>query len=435
MLSFRLRRNRLSRVAGALDMRVLISAFACLPDRGSEPGVGWEWPKALAQISDHDVTVVTQIANRAAIEEYLSHHSMPRITFHYIPFDNRLRQSGTIAHYLFYYLWQCMLLINLLKTGQWRHYDLLHHLTYGGIRTWTLLWVLPRPLIVGPVGGGETAPVRLSRKLGKHSAMRERIRTILNLLNRFDPVLIAMQLNANRLLAKTPASARMFIFGQSKTAVSVEIGAPRAPVAQPEKTQGAPFRVLFAARLIYWKGADFVVDAMKLLDGDDVPMELVIVGGGERELSLAEKIAGFRHIKATLTGKIPQHALFNAYRQADLFVFPSLHDSSGNVVLEAMTFGLPVICFDLGGPPIIAGDAAIAVNVDDADHEEACRRLAAAIRGLRDDPGHRARLAQAALRRAETLSWEHAVRAGYGPWLRTDMVPSNPEHSAEAMQP
>jgi glycosyltransferase involved in cell wall biosynthesis len=42
--------------------------------------------------------------------------------------------------------------------------------------------------------------------------------------------------------------------------------------------------------------------------------------------------------------------LFDLYRSNDLLVFPSLHDSGGNVVIEAMSFGLPVICLDIGGP-------------------------------------------------------------------------------------
>ena len=47
---------------------------------------------------------------------------------------------------------------------------------------------------------------------------------------------------------------------------------------------------------------------------------------------------------------LPQEKLFEQYQTHDLFVYPSLHDSSGNAVLEALSFGLPVVCLDLGGP-------------------------------------------------------------------------------------
>ena len=44
------------------------------------------------------------------------------------------------------------------------------------------------------------------------------------------------------------------------------------------------------------------------------------------------------------------------YRSADIFVFPSLRDSGGLVVLEAMAHGLPVVCADLGGPGLIVDE-------------------------------------------------------------------------------
>ena len=49
-------------------MRVLLSAFACAPNRGSEPGVGWNWALALAK--NNDVTVLTREENRREIEAY-----------------------------------------------------------------------------------------------------------------------------------------------------------------------------------------------------------------------------------------------------------------------------------------------------------------------------------------------------------------------------
>ena len=47
---------------------------------------------------------------------------------------------------------------------------------------------------------------------------------------------------------------------------------------------------------------------------------------------------------------LPQNKLFELYESHDLLLFPSLHDSSGGVVLEALCHGMPVVCLDLGGP-------------------------------------------------------------------------------------
>lgn len=395
-------------------MHILVAAFACEPGRGSEPGVGWEWVNALSETTDHQITVITQAANRSSIEAWLAKRPLLGVSFVYVELRNRLRRFGTPGHYVFYYVWQMKALAVLFMTGRWKAFDLVHHLTYGGIRAGSLLFFLPCRFMFGPVGGGETAPSRLVEPLGKSYVRLERLRKITSLFARVEPVLALMQLRATRVLAKTQQTADCLVFARKKVQVALEIGVPRVPVQPDPQPAGRPFRILFAARLIYWKGCDFLVDAARLLDQDGVATELVIVGDGERADAIRGKIAALETIQPRMTGRIPQSELFRHYAEADCFVLPSLHDSSGNVVLEAMTFGLPVVCFDLGGPPLIVGDAGLSVKVDDADYEEACQRLAQAIRTLRDDPHLREELSNSAIRRATQLTWQHAVKTGYG---------------------
>ena len=64
-------------------LHILLSAYACEPDRGSEPGVGWNWVRHLAR--DHDVWVITRSNNRGVIEAVLAHN--PLRNAHFIYFD------------------------------------------------------------------------------------------------------------------------------------------------------------------------------------------------------------------------------------------------------------------------------------------------------------------------------------------------------------
>ena len=52
----------------------------------------------------------------------------------------------------------------------------------------------------------------------------------------------------------------------------------------------------------------------------------------------------------TWSSWVPHARIADLYRAQDALLFPSLHDSSGNAVLKALAEGLPVVCFDLGGP-------------------------------------------------------------------------------------
>ena len=401
---------------------ILLSVFTCAPGRGSETGVAWNWVLALAR-RGVALTVVTQERNRAAIEEWRAHDGdgfTSHVRFIYVSLlgDGRI-PFGTAGHYLYYYVWQVVALFSLLRSGAWRPATVIHHLVYGGINTGSLLFLLPRPFLFGPMGGGEAAPLRFIRRFGTKLTFLEAVRLGLILLARFNPVLLGMQWRARRVLAKTPESACCFIAARKRTHVSIEIGSPvmnTAPLPRAS-TNEAPCRIMFAGRLIYWKGAEILADALLRLDQPGAGLEVTVIGTGARASLVGAAFAQLRHIPTHLPGAVPQGALFNAYREADLFVFPSLHDSSGNVVLEAMTFGLPVICLGLGGPPLLVGDAGVVVPARDLTYAEMVDALAAAIRRLADDPLERARLATAASARARTITWDAAVNSAYGPLL------------------
>src|SRR5579872_5344670 len=89
-------------------LRVLMSAYACEPNKGSEPEVGWQWALQMARF--HDVTVLTRSNNREAIERELEllreKQPLPTFVFHdESPFLLELKRSFS-ALKLYYILWQ-----------------------------------------------------------------------------------------------------------------------------------------------------------------------------------------------------------------------------------------------------------------------------------------------------------------------------------------
>jgi glycosyltransferase involved in cell wall biosynthesis len=101
--------------------------------------------------------------------------------------------------------------------------------------------------------------------------------------------------------------------------------------------------------------------------------------------------------------------VMEAYTRHDAFLFPSLHDSSGNAVLEALSCGLPVVCLDVGGPAVLV-DAACGFRVPPGTPERAVRGLADALATLATDPALADAMGRAAERHAqEQFSWQHQV--------------------------
>ncbi len=111
-----------------------------------------------------------------------------------------------------------------------------------------------------------------------------------------------------------------------------------------------------SARIVRTKGLRDVIRALGLTRDLDVTLDVVGDGNdrAECEALAADLDVGSR---VTFHGKVPRDAVDGFYERADVFVFPSYREPGGNVSLEAMAYGLPLIVCRRGGP---------GANVDDS---------------------------------------------------------------------
>jgi glycosyltransferase involved in cell wall biosynthesis len=104
-------------------------------------------------------------------------------------------------------------------------------------------------------------------------------------------------------------------------------------------------------------------------------------------------------------GSVPHDEVLALFQTHDVFLFPSLHDSGGIAVLEAMYLGLPVVCLDLGGPAVSVGDAGIRVPCEDA--QQIVDGLAEGVRRLMSDEALRKDIVtRARARVVELYDWD-----------------------------
>ncbi len=133
----------------------------------------------------------------------------------------------------------------------------------------------------------------------------------------------------------------------------------------------------------------------------------LVIGGkrDERRQDLYTLVSEFgMEGRILFTDFVPETEIFELYRQAELFVFPSLYEGFGLPPLEAMACGVPVICSNAASLPEVVGDAAIQVNASDVNE------LADAIRTVLTNTDLREELKLKGQRRALQFSWEHAAR-------------------------
>jgi glycosyltransferase involved in cell wall biosynthesis len=410
----------LATTRGAPRYRILLSAFACSPLWGSEPGVGWRWALELAR--RHDVTVVTHACYREQIEPLqaqlpaglrFSWYTVPGIGGH---------PHRQIASRLYYWLWQAGVRSHVRRLLAVQPHDLVHHLTWGSYRFPSFLGRLGVPLVVGPVGGGESAPLRLWHRFPWRERVFYAARQLSIVASRWDPFVMWGLAGAACVLTRTEETCRALPwFARARAERATEIGVTEAsvagvrPRAPRSATDTAPLRLLYAGRLIGGKGVPYLLPMMQALVQHGVPVHLTLAGDGRMAGWVREQVERHRlQAHVHLAGHLPRERMAALYGASDLMVFPSWHDSSGTVVTEALAHGLPVLCLDLGGPRYTVdprcGRIVCTTGLDQAGVALA---LAGEVRRLAEAPDQLARLSEGATQRAREVTWARQVERAY----------------------
>ena len=401
-------------IAGAArPLRILLSAYACEPHKGSEPGIGWHWARALAR-AGHDVWVLTRANNRDAIEDALAGQPGPAPQFVYYDLPPRLRwwKRGGRGVRLYYVLWQWGAYRLARRLSREVRFDIVHHITFGVFRHPSFMAFLDVPFVFGPVGGGETAPSRLRRTFPLRGYLTDLFRDAANRLARIDPLMTAVYHRSAAILCKTRETLECIpprYRDKCRVRVEVGIGGDDMPPMPGRRPEDGCFRVLYAGRLVYWKGLHLGLMAFaRLLVICHGQAHLTVIGNGPDQIwlhRLAHRLGIDRDI--TWIPWLEREAVMRVYPEHDAFLFPSLHDSSGNVVLEALSCGLPVVCLDAGGPAVLV-DSSCGFRIPPGEPEEVVQKLAQALAVLADNTALAQQMGEAAARRAHRqFSWTH----------------------------
>ena len=355
--------------------RILAFAYACEPGVGSEPGAGWAWANLLAGIGD--TWVLTRANNRDAIE---AAGGVRGLRFEYVdlPAWARRWKRGPRGVRLYSLLWQVGALRRAFRLRREIRFDLVWHLTLANAWLGSLAPLAGAPFVYGPVGGGAGTPANLRRTLGARGAVEDHARSIARCAGRWlNPFARLAWRRARLILAQNPETVAWLpsrYRGRAVVAPNPVLAEPLVPRLRPWSEDGEP-TALFAGRLVPWKGARLAVQAAALAG-----WRVLIAGDGpERDSleALADRLGSRDQI--TFLGRQPRHEVLRIMRErADVLLFPSLHDEAGWVVMEAVASGLPVVCLDRGGPPVLGGSRAVAVEVGGRERD-VVRRLAAAL--------------------------------------------------------
>ncbi|HYI45238.1 MAG TPA: glycosyltransferase [Actinomycetota bacterium] len=363
-------------------MRIVVFAYACEPGKGSEPGAGWALAQMIASFAD--VHVITRSNNAAAVEDAHSHLSTrDRMSFSFVegPAWSRRLKKGQRGIRLYHSLWQRAALKEARRLHERGPFDAAWHITIANAWLGSAGGRLGIPFVFGPVGGGVTAPWRIVRALGWRAVAFEVARITTRMMWRtFNPLARNALKRATLVIAQNKETRDWLPRRYHPKTVIFQNAVMEGPAPTPKTRSHSHPIACFAGRLNTWKGAAIAIRAIAATPD----WHLVLLGEGperERLWALADELDVVDRVQ--LRGRVSHPELFRVMsEEADAFLFPSLHDDSALAVAEAVACGLPVVCLDIGGTPVIAGERGIAVDPHGSP-KSVVKDLAAALEKVR----------------------------------------------------
>ena len=328
----------------------LISAYSVNPYKGSEDSIGWNWVLQYEKnYKEGDrIILLTKKFNEKDTRRGLKEFNIQHVELVIVDVPNALnwfREKHSAFHHMYYILWQHWAWLWVKHSGI--RFDVIHHVTMNDYRIPSEMYKAKGAKVIwGPMGGAQVTPRPL--KVYEKNQLVASFREFVNKSCSWNP----FYKKALRSYYKIYC-----INNETQKQISRIVGkdVPLMPeLALRDEYKNLPIRkgnndilkIVFVGRLIGKKGIAFLVDALSLMP-TDMNWELLIFGDGDDHALIEKQIADSgigKNVK--LMGNRPLNQIAEAYQQADVFVLPSLRETSGNVLLEAMAYAVPIVAFD-----------------------------------------------------------------------------------------
>ncbi len=369
--------NRLSR---AERPRLLLSAYQCGPGMGSVSQIGWHWYRRLAERVP--TTLLTHARNREAIDAAGGPVADSEIRYvdtewfagPLYRFASRLFPKSEHAVFLvssvdFYVYDRDALRLARSLREQGAEWDLVHAPTPVSPLAATRLYRLGLPVVLGPWNGNLGTPKGFGELLKADSPWLYPVRN----LGRVADALIGGTRHARMILTATEATLagiprryRDRCVAMLENGVEPETFVPTPWPRPPRPADGAadgadeaePLRLVFVGRLVPFKGVGLLLEALARFKArSPVPLQLTIVGDGPMRGEWGTEVTRLGlQAEVDFAGNLPLPAVATTIAAAHCFCLPSVRESGGAVLLEAMACARPVIAVGFGGPAEIVDD-------------------------------------------------------------------------------
>lgn len=391
-------------------LKLLISAYACGPNVGSEPGVGWHFVSYLAL--EHEVHVIVEKRKwEQPINEFMEKnpHLKANLKFYFIDKkrNKKLRKLWPPSYYYFYRKWQKKAFELAKELDQVENFDILHQLTMVGYREPGYLWKIHKPFVWGPIGGLENSPWSFLPSLGLKGFLFFSGRNLINYLQR--NFLVRPKNAANHkngvLISATPNNKVLIkkLWGKDSILMP-EIGHYLTHNYKLNiRREEQPLQIVWSGLHIPRKNLALLLSAVKALS---IPFELHILGKGEMTKKWQNIAVKFRiEEHCVWHGWLKQELAINVMQKAHVLCITSISDLNSTVTLEGLSYGLPIVALDhCGFSNVITENCGVKIPVNTP--KKAALNITKALTKLYDNEVYRQRLSKGAIERSKDFTWE-----------------------------
>ncbi len=336
---------------------VLINAYACAPNMGSEPGMAWNW---IINLANHcRLHVITESEWRIQIEEAVK--SLPQsknITFYYNPVSERIRKmcwnQGDWRFYYHYRKWQKKTLLIASQIIREQSIDIIHQLNMIGFREPGYLWKIEdKPFIWGPIGGMFFYPTNYQTDINLKHRLFIKLKNILSWMQiKYDKrVKLAVQ-KAEILISSTPSEYDILNeYFKRDSIIIPETGCFINGDNNDTILCDDIFNIIWVGRFIYIKQLKIALKSIsKIKHYKNIKLH-IIGSGSNKEVEYFHQLAISLELQNIVIwyGAIPNSQVMKIMRNSQLLFFTSVAEATSTVVLEAISVNLPVVCFNTCG--------------------------------------------------------------------------------------
>lgn len=396
-------------------MNILINAYACAPNWGSEQGMAWHWITELAKM--HNLYVITEGEWKKEIEEAVALLDVKdNIHFYYNPVSDKIRSmcwnQGDWRFYWYYRKWQKKTLTIARQICSEHRIDIIHQLNMIGFREPGYLWnIYDTNYVWGPVGGMEIVPLSYLSGMPLSKKTKYIVKNMLNHLQiRYSTRVCKAIHRADIVIAATQGTYNSFVkLHHIKPVYMNEAGCTISEQHTAHNFNKDQLDILWVGRFLDTKKLDIAIRTIAKVK--DLPVFLHIVGNGsDTENAMYQQMADKMGISNNIKwyGKLANKKVQEMMNQMDLFLFTSVLEGTPHVVLEAITNCLPILCIDTCGQGQLVNES-IGWKVPLTNPQQNSTDFAAILRHIIINRDEIKQKSDNCKQRQRELSWENKL--------------------------